>query len=213
MNGHALSGVIAGGARFIAGVNATWHDPKPLPKQTVFLANHTSHLDFVVLWASLPRELRARTRPVAAQDYWDHGMKKFLAVDVFNAILVPRHRDGVASAERANDTIDRIAREMGDAYSIIIFPEGTRGDGEEVARFKSGLYYLCQRKPGIQLVPVYMENLNRILPKGEFAPVPFISRVTFGSPTRYDAPGGSQSESKEVFLTRMRDAVLALRQP
>jgi 1-acyl-sn-glycerol-3-phosphate acyltransferase len=213
LKAHALSGVIAGGARFMAGVNATWREPKPLPKQTVFLANHTSHLDFVVLWASLPRELRARTRPVAAEDYWSSGVKKWLAVDVFNAILVPRHRDAVASAERANETIERIDRQMGDAYSIIIFPEGTRGDGEEIARFKSGLYHLCLRKPGLQLVPVYMENLNRILPKGEFAPVPFISRVTFGSPTAYNPSDATPAESKEAFLARMRDAVVALRQP
>ncbi|MBV8425319.1 MAG: 1-acyl-sn-glycerol-3-phosphate acyltransferase [Candidatus Eremiobacteraeota bacterium] len=212
MKAHALSGLIAGGARFIAGVNVTWREPKPLPTQTVFLANHTSHLDFVVLWASLPREVRARTRPVAAADYWNSGIKKWLAVDVFNAILVPRHRDGVASAQRANDTIERIVADMGDEYSIIIFPEGTRGDGEEIARFKSGLYHLCLRKPDLQLVPAYVENLNRILPKGEFAPVPFISRVTFGSPTRYGS-AGVQPESKEAFCTRMREAVLALRQP
>jgi 1-acyl-sn-glycerol-3-phosphate acyltransferase len=202
-----MAGVIAGAVRFMASVNPSWKGAPREDCQTVFLANHTSHLDFVVLWASLPPHLRATTRPVAAQDYWSSGIRKWLAVDIFNAILVPRHRDAAPDAQRAAQTIDAIAQSMGDAYSIIIFPEGTRGDGETVAPFKSGLYYLCRRIPGLQLVPVYMENLNRILPKGEFLPVPFISRVTFGLATAYE-PG----ETKAAFLDRMRDDVCALKQ-
>jgi 1-acyl-sn-glycerol-3-phosphate acyltransferase len=206
VNAHPFAGVIAGGARFAAGVTVSWKQTPAPDRQTVFFANHSSHLDFVVLWASLPPQMRATTRPVAAQDYWSAGIRKWLAVDVFNAILVTRHAHSAPSAARAADTIDRIVENMGERYSIIIFPEGTRGDGEVVAPFKSGLYHLCQRKPQIQLVPVYMENLNRILPKGEFLPVPFISRVNFGQPTMYEA-----GESKTAFLERMRDEVCALR--
>jgi 1-acyl-sn-glycerol-3-phosphate acyltransferase len=205
---HPLAGVIAGGARFIAGVQVTRTGGKPEPRQTVFFANHTSHLDFVVLWSALPREIRAHTRPVAAQDYWNTGMRRKLAVDVFNAVLVPRHGHGSdpgADAAHARETIDRIADEMGDDYSLIIFPEGTRGDGETVAPFKSGLYHLCLHKPGLQLVPAYIENLNRILPKGEFLPVPFISRVNFGAPM-YLEP----SEEKKAFLERAHEAVCRL---
>lgn len=206
MNAHPLAGLIAGGARFVTGVNASWKEHRPEDRQTVFFANHSSHLDFAVLWASLPSHVRRTTRPVAAQDYWESGVRRWVAVDVFNAILVPRHGSAAPSSQRAAETIDRIAEDMGDAFSIIIFPEGTRGDGEEVAAFKSGLYHLCQRKPDLQLVPVYMENLNRILPKGQFLPVPFICRVNFGEPAAY-APG----EDKAAFLERMRDALCALR--
>jgi len=208
LNAHPLAGVIAGAARLISGVQVTWRDGLPPPRQSVFVANHTSHLDFVVLWSSLPRDLRARTRPVAAEDYWSGGVRRKLAVDVFNALLVARHQGEAARVPQARDTIDRIAAEMGDRYSLIIFPEGTRGTGKEVGPFKSGLYYLCLRKPELQLVPAYIENLNRILPKGEFLPVPFISRVTFGSPTFLEP-----SESKEHFLTRVRDALCALKPP
>jgi 1-acyl-sn-glycerol-3-phosphate acyltransferase len=206
LNAHPLAGAVAGAARLISGVQVTWRDGLPERRQSVFFANHTSHLDFVVLWSSLPRELRARTRPVAAQDYWDRGLRRKLAVDVFNALLVARHQGATASDAQARDTIDRIADEMGDRYSLIIFPEGTRGTGDEIGPFKSGLFYLCLRKPGIALVPAYIENLNRILPKGEFLPVPLISRVTFGSPTFME-----RSESKERFLERMRDAVRELK--
>jgi 1-acyl-sn-glycerol-3-phosphate acyltransferase len=209
MNASALSGLVAGGARFITGVQVTWLDGLPGPGQAIYFANHTSHLDFVVLWSSLPREARARTRPAAAADYWSRGLRRKLAVDVFNAILVSRHEHNgepgtVETAAR--ETIEHIAREMSDRYSLIIFPEGTRGTGEAIAPFKSGLYYLCLQKPGVALVPAYIENLNRILPKGEFLPVPFISRIRFGKPMFLDP-----AESKREFLERARDAVCRLR--
>jgi 1-acyl-sn-glycerol-3-phosphate acyltransferase len=206
LNLRPLAGVVAGGARLISGVQVTWRDGLPPQRQSVFFANHTSHLDFVVLWSSLPANLRAWTRPVAAEDYWGRGLRRRLAVDVFNAILVQRHRGEAGRDAHARNTIEYIARDMGERYSLIIFPEGTRGTGDEVAPFKGGLYHLCLLKPGIQLVPAYIENLNRILPKGEFLPVPFISRITFGSPTFFEP-----SESKERFLQRLRDDMCALR--
>lgn len=207
MTGNPVAGVMAGAARLISGVQANWADGEPEARQRVFFANHTSHLDFAVLWASLPSELRARTRPVAAQDYWDRGLRRALAVKVFNAILVPRHRSEGADRElAARSTIDRIAAEMGDVYSLIIFPEGTRGTGDSVAPFKSGLYYLCKEKPGLQLVPAYIENLNRVLPKGQFLPVPIISRITFGPATSLGL-----NESKAEFLARARDELCRLR--
>jgi 1-acyl-sn-glycerol-3-phosphate acyltransferase len=205
MSGSPFAGPVAAAARLIAGAQVTWL-ARPQAMQSVFFANHTSHLDFVVLWSTLPRELRASTRPIAAQDYWDRGLRRRLAVGVFNAILVPRHGAGAERALHARDTIDRIVESMGERYSLIVFPEGTRGTGDAIGPFKSGLYHLCLRKPELQLVPSYIENLNRILPKGEFLPVPFISRVTFGAPT-FLGP----AEQKAEFLERMRDAVSSLR--
>jgi len=207
MSGGALSTVVAGAARLISGVQASWSDDPLAPGQSVFFANHTSHLDFAVLWASLPQEIRVRTRPVAAEDYWSRGLKRFFAVDVFNAVRVPRGGNGAPGERRlhARSAIDRIADEMGDRYSLIIFPEGTRGTGEAIAPFKSGLYHLCLRKPTLQLVPAYIENLNRILPKGKFLLVPLISRVRFGTPTALDP-----QESKAEFLRRTREAVCSL---
>ncbi len=200
-----LASLIAGIARTVSGVQVTWRDGVPSAKQTIFFANHTSHLDFVVLWSSLPPEFRAFTRPVAAEDYWDHGLRRTVAVGIFNALLIPRRHGKGSVEDQARETVDRIAAGMEDRYSLIIFPEGTRGTGEDVAPFKSGLYYLSRHKPGVQLVPAYMENLNRILPKGEFLPVPFISRLTFGSPLAYDP-----AEPKNDFLVRARNAVCAL---
>jgi len=209
MKAHPLAGIIAGAARLISGVNVRWVDSEPDPRQTVYFANHTSHLDFVVLWSSLPGEIRARTRPVAAQDYWEKGLRRAIAVNVFRAVLVVRRASGPEvplASGNPQQAIEHMLDAMGNDNSLILFPEGTRGTGEEVAAFKSGLYYLSQQRPGLRLVPGYLNNLNRILPKGEFLPVPFISRLTFG-PALTLAP----DEPKPAFLTRAREALCRLR--
>jgi 1-acyl-sn-glycerol-3-phosphate acyltransferase len=209
MIARVSAAITAAAARLISGVQVRWVDSEPDPRQAVYFANHSSHLDFVVLWSSLPPEVRAVTRPVAAQDYWNAGLRRALAVNVFRAVLVARH--GEKSEEQQGPADPRLAIEhmldaMGDTDSLILFPEGTRGTGEEVASFKSGLYYLCQRRPGLRLIPAYLNNLNRILPKGEFLPVPFISRLTFGPAMELGS-----GENKREFLARAREAVCRLK--
>lgn len=200
--------IIAACARTLAGPSVRWVNCRPASRQRVYFANHTSHLDFVVLWSVLPRRLREKTRPVAAKDYWNSGIRKRIAVNAFHAVLVER---GSKSAEgdrmaAARHTLDMLLEAMGEKNSLIVFPEGTRGNGVEVGPFKSGIYYLWSKRPDVQFVPVYLSNLNRILPKGEFLPVPVISRVTFGAPLRPDA-----NETKDSFLAKAHEAVCALR--
>lgn len=179
-------------------------------RQRVFFANHTSHLDFVVLWSSLPGEIRKVTRPVGGRDYWGNSaLRRYVSQKAFNAILIQRgsgNDDPEQAAAAARAQIEHIAAEMGDRYSIIVFPEGSRGTGEQVRPFKSGLYHLCRMKPNLELIPVYLANMNRILPKGEVVPVPRVGSIVFGDPL-YFVPG----ETKEDFLTRTRDAVAALK--
>jgi 1-acyl-sn-glycerol-3-phosphate acyltransferase len=206
MRAHPLPGMIAAAARLISGVQVRWIDSEPDPRQAVYFANHCSHLDFVVLWSSLPAEVRTVTRPVAAQDYWNEGLRRALAVNVFRAVLVARQSGKSEAPANPLLAIEHMLQAMGDNESLILFPEGTRGTGEEVAGFKSGLYYLCQQRPGLRLIPAYLENLNRILPKGEFLPVPFISSLTFGPPM-----GLAAGEDKQAFLARAREAVCSLR--
>lgn len=213
MRAHPLAGMIAAmtaaAARLVSGVQVRWVDSEPDPRQAVYFANHSSHLDFVVLWSSLPADVRAMTRPVAAQDYWNAGLRQALAVNVFRAVLVARHAGQSEAHDASADrllAIKQMLEAMGDTGSLILFPEGTRGAGEEVAAFKSGLYYLGQQRPGLRLIPAYLHNLNRILPKGEFLPVPFISKLTFG-PAMALAAG----EDKRAFLARAREAVCRLK--
>jgi 1-acyl-sn-glycerol-3-phosphate acyltransferase len=204
-----IAGMIAAAARLVSGVQVRWVDSAPDPRQAVYFANHSSHLDFVVLWSSLPANVRVRARPVAAQDYWSSGLRHVLAVKVFRAVLVERQKGKGAGPHWPSDprlAIEQMLEAMGENESLILFPEGTRGTGEEVAAFKSGLYYLCQQRPGLRLVPAYLNNLNRILPKGEFLPVPFISKLTFGPAMTLEA-----GEDKLAFLARAREAVCRLK--
>jgi 1-acyl-sn-glycerol-3-phosphate acyltransferase len=202
-----LAGAVAAGARGLAGATVRWVDCRPETRQRVYFANHTSHLDFVVLWSALPQALRVQTRPVAAKDYWQSGLRRRLAVGVFRAILVERSAatDREAQLQSARRSLDLLVEALERKESLIIFPEGTRGRGDEVGAFKSGLYYLWSKRPDVQFVPVYLANLNRVLPKGEVLPVPFISRVAFGPPLQ-----PSPDENKETFLREARDALCAL---
>lgn len=162
----------------------------------------------MVLWSVLPRRLRERTRPVAAKDYWNSGIRKRIAVNAFHAVLVERG-DKMTGGDRltaARHILDMLLEALGEKNSLIVFPEGTRGNGLQVGPFKSGIYYLWSKRPDVQFVPVYLSNLNRILPKGEFLPVPVISRVTFGAPLRLDP-----DETKDSFLAKAHDAVCALK--
>jgi 1-acyl-sn-glycerol-3-phosphate acyltransferase len=201
-----LASAIAGGARMLTGATVRWIGSKPESRQRVYFANHTSHLDFVVLWSVLPKELRRFTRPVAAKDYWQSGLRNRIAVGVFRAVLVERSaHNGQGQLESARHALDVLLHALGRRHSLIIFPEGTRGSGESIAHFKSGIYHLWCKRPDVEFVPVYLSNLNRILPKGEFLPVPVISHVVFGPPLKLE-----QHESKESFLTKAYQALDAL---
>src|SRR5262245_710684 len=190
---HWLAGPLAASVRLLCGAGARWvEEPgSPAGRQCIFFANHTSHLDPVVIWAALPAPWRAVTRPVAARDYWQQGaLRRFLALRVFRAVLIDRAAGAKVAGDRmaqARGVVEQTLAEMGDASSLILFPEGTRGAGEEPARFKSGLYHLAKAQPRVALVPVYLENLGRILPKGEFLPVPLLATATFGAPLHFDA--------------------------
>lgn len=188
-------------AKLFSGFTVRWIDCQPDTCQRVYFANHTSHLDPVVLWSALPREVRALTRPVAAKDYWEASWFRRHLAESFNAILIDRRKIKVHQSP-----LDLMLREIGDVYSLILFPEGGRSNTDEMGEFKSGLYYVGKKRPDIELVPVYMENLNRILPRGEVLPVPLLSSITIGSPIWLEA-----GEPKNQFLKRARDAVRCLK--
>ncbi len=194
-------------ARFVAGTSVRWVDCEPLPCQRIYYANHSSHLDIMILWSALPGEVRRMTRPVAAGDYWlTNKARRYLVNEVFHGINVQRPTHG-GSFRDAVKAVDDTVKGMGETYSLIIFPEGTRGDGDEMAPFKGGLYSLAKKMPEVELVPVFMENLSRILPKGELLPVPLVSSISFGKPFNLE-PG----ENKKDFLRRARQAVIDLQQ-
>jgi 1-acyl-sn-glycerol-3-phosphate acyltransferase len=189
-------------ARFLSGASVRWVDCQPDTCQRVYFANHTSHLDPILVWSALPFPVRKLTRPVAAKDYWIRGRIRRHIARSYNALLIDRTEIKVHQSP-----IDMMIREIGDTHSLIIFPEGGRSSGDQVTEFKSGLYYLCKKRPDLELIPVYINNMNRILPKGKVLPVPLLSSITFGPPVWLEA-----KESKSAFLARARDAVCRLRE-
>ncbi|KAB2964488.1 MAG: 1-acyl-sn-glycerol-3-phosphate acyltransferase, partial [Thermoanaerobaculia bacterium] len=112
-------------------------------------------------------------------------------------------REEVLASARA--AVAATAAALDDGSSLILFPEGTRGPGGLPQPFKAGLYHLCRERPGLELVPVWLDHLNRVLPKGEFVPVPLSATATFGAPLRLE-PG----EERDAFLERARAALVAL---
>lgn len=223
MSPHPLAPPLAAFVRLLTGVQVRWLGSEPSIRQRIYFANHTSHLDFVVLWSALAPEVRALTRPVAARDYWQSGFRAFLAQQVFRAVLIdrkpspggpsssarptpaPSHNPAAVQPAKSSAAMATLTAALGTTGSLIFFPEGTRGSGPGVAPFRSGLFHLARHRPDVELVPVYLENMSRILPKGEFLPIPLLSRLTFGAPLRFDP-----AESKTLFLARAHAALCAL---
>ena len=226
---------MAAGVRAGCGIVTQWRCAPDATAQRIYFANHSSHLDFVVIWAALSPRLRAHARPVAGRDYWERDrLRRFLARDMFRAVLIDRSQtqtaesrsrgefdsvdpeNQVSASQRlrgpsedhcgsARAAVERMAAAMGERHSLILFPEGTRSTNGEVGQFKSGLYHLSRLRPDAELIPVHVDNLNRILPKGEMLPVPMLSRVVFGPSLR------PASDDKQAFLNAARDALLDLR--
>ena len=203
-----IASILASAAQVVAGSSVRWVGSVPLEGQRVYIANHSSHFDFIVLWSYLPPHLRRLTRPVAARDYWERDMiRRYLAARVFNAVLIDRvAAPGEAAGQLGRQAVEQMARALDEHHSLILFPEGTRGLGDDLAPFRSGLYHLCRSRPAVDVVPVYLENLNRILPKGHLLPVPMLSRISFGVPIRV-----KPSEERDAFLERARQAIRELK--
>lgn len=191
--------------KLITGANAQWRGSEPSSdKLRVYFANHGSHLDFATLWASLPTIEREKTRPVAARDYWGKTkLTRSVAVGLFNSLLISRD-----TITRKDNPIEQMAEALRQGQSLILFPEGTRSPDGIMAEFKPGLHHLAAKVPEAELIPVYLQNLNRILPKGHLLPIPLLSSVVFGKPIQY-----VEGEPKRDFLARARNAIVELSAP
>lgn len=198
-----IAGLVTLFARLVTAVRPEWGTHLPDLRPRVYFANHASHGDFVLVWTVLPPAVRRNVRPVAGADYWlKDPIRRFIGNRVFNAVLVERDPE-----KRVEDPIQTMAAALDQGSSLILFPEGTRNLTDlPLLPFKSGLYRLALARPGVELVPVWIANLNRAMPKGELIPVPILCTVSFGMPVRL-----RNGEEKSAFLERARAALLALR--
>jgi 1-acyl-sn-glycerol-3-phosphate acyltransferase len=211
-----MSLFLLGLVRVLTGAQARWYGCPPKAEQRIYFANHQSHADLVMIWAALPQELRSITRPIAAKDYWTKTpLKQWITTAVFNAVYVDRGKNwgqipispaNLESDPDAADPLQPLAEALQSGDSLIMFPEGTRGNAEVPQAFKAGLYNLAQKFPQVVLVPAWIDNIQRVMPKGEVVPVPILCSVTFGAPIALE-PG----EERRDFLDRARQAVIALR--
>jgi len=193
--------LIVGLVRLLTGVRARWIGAEPELKQRIYFANHTSNLDAVVIWAALPDVIRCCTRPVAAHDYWTKGLvRPWLAKRVFNVVLIERKNVTVKN----NPLVPMLAA-LNEGSSLIIFPEGGRTSGGGPGPFKNGIAHLALKRPDVEFLPVWIDNVNRVLPKGEILPVPMLGSVTIGAPLRW-----TEGEAKETFIERARTALCSL---
>ena len=204
----AMGMLLAFVARLITGTQGHWKGCPPKAEQRIYFANHQSHLDWVLIWAALPAELRASTRPIAARDYWTSGrFKHWITREVFHAVYVSRtHPQGASgSGTDEQDPLEPLIEALRNGDSLVIFPEGTRSNKGLPQPFKSGLYHLAEQFPQVQLIPAWIDNVQRVMPKGAVVPVPILFTEPFGAPVVL-----VESEDKRSFLARARSAVVNL---
>ncbi len=189
--------------RIIFGVHYTNREILDSCEQYILVANHNSHLDTVALMAALPAHQLIRTKPVAASDYFGStGVKKRLTEFFVNALLIPR------SSPKAGDTfanpIDLMVDAIDNRYSLILFPEGTRGEAGKLQKFKKGIGLVIAKRPHIPFIPVYLKGMGKLLPKGEKILIPFDSYVRFGKPVY------CQEKTVEEIVAEVEKEILAL---
>ena len=200
---RAAAAGLVGLTRLLVGARAQWR-AEPDAGQSLYFANHCSHLDTLAIWSALTPAQRAVTRPVAARDYWNKpGLRTYLSGRVLRAILIERRRD-----ERAGDPLEPVFAALAQGDSLILFPEGTRTADRLPQPFRGGLFRIAETFPALNLVPAYLDTLHRSLPKGSHVPLPLYCTVRFGAPLARQA-----DEARDGFLARAHAAVCALADP
>jgi 1-acyl-sn-glycerol-3-phosphate acyltransferase len=161
-------------------------------KQFILIANHNSHMDTMAIMSAIPSRYIHKVHPIAARDFFGGSLfKKILMRYLVNATLIQRDRD-----DPNNDPIDSMDKMLKKSRSLILFPEGSRGIPGVMAKFKKGLGYLIQRNPEINVIPVYLDNVYKTLPRGKNLILPYNCSIKFGDPIKFKS-----MEMDEILLS------------
>jgi len=165
--------------KVIVGVKLVNKNILKKPAQFILVSNHNSHIDTVALMSSLSWNQLPKTQPIAAGDYFGSSRVKSFFTRLFtNAILIRRTKDGTSE-----NPIEQMSKALEKGNSLILFPEGSRGEPGKMQEFKKGIGIILQKYPSIPFIPVYMSGMGKVLPKGERLLIPFDTYVVFGEPT------------------------------
>ena len=152
-------------------------------KQFIIIANHNSHMDTMAIMSAIPSRYIHRVHPIAARDFFGGSLfKKFLMRYLVNATLIKRDR-----TDPENDPIDSMDKMLKKSRSLILYPEGSRGIPGVMSNFKKGLGYLIQRNPDVDVIPVYLDNVYKTLPKGKKLILPYNCSINFGEPIKFNS--------------------------
>jgi 1-acyl-sn-glycerol-3-phosphate acyltransferase len=179
------------------GLRVSGREHLPQADPFILVANHSSHLDTAALLSLFPGSRLRYIRPVAAADYFERNpVIGWLTRTFFNTLPIVR-----INITPENDPRRRMLDALAAGHSLVLFPSGTRDTGEGGGRFRGGVAHLVQHMPVVPVVPVYLENMGRSLPKGEFVPVPFFCGIRIGAPLLLS---GSQEEILATLEARVR---------
>lgn len=168
--------------KIIVGVKFTKPSFLKNEKQFILIANHNSHLDAMSIMASLPKSILHNVKPVAAQDHFGKTKwQTWLSNYFINALLIQRKSD---KENPENDPIYKMNKALKDGYSLIIFPEGTRGEPNLPKEFKAGVALILIKNPHIPYVPIYLKAMGKAMPKGDSLIVPHESAILYGLPNK-----------------------------
>jgi 1-acyl-sn-glycerol-3-phosphate acyltransferase len=190
------------------GINVRNRERLPIRGPAIVFANHNSHLDILALTTLFPLHAVPYVRPVAAADYFMKN--KAMAWFSQNFIgIIPVLRSGNA---KEHDPLKGCYEALARGEILVIFPEGTRGEPEQMAAFKSGIYFIGKRFPTIPIVPVFMYGLGKTMPKGTLIPVPFFVDLFVGNPVPWEEDKGAfmQALREEMDRQRARSERLSL---
>jgi 1-acyl-sn-glycerol-3-phosphate acyltransferase len=152
-------------------------------KQFILIANHNSHMDTMAIMSAIPSRYIHRVHPIAARDFFGGSLfKKILMRYLVNATLIKRDR-----TDPENDPIDSLDKMLKKSRSLILYPEGSRGIPGVMSNFKKGLGYLIQRNPDVDVIPVYLDNVYKTLPKGKKIILPYNCSINFGEPIKFNS--------------------------